>query len=337
MNARLRFSVIIPAHNAAGTIRDAVGSVLEQGRADTEVIVVDDASTDLTASIAQDIADSSPSVRLIRQDRNAGVSAARNAGVAASSGEIIVFLDSDDVHLPGFLATADSAIQGPVDAVVMGRRVITGGSAREVPPGAPGDRPGPDAARETMRDQLTPFPWDKAFRRELLGTSPFPEGVARFEDLASVIIFFSRARTVRVIAEPVIDYRVSGGSLTWGRTPTRDERDAALAHVRSGLDAQLASAARADLRALRVLLTVLIAQAAALRRTSAGAPRSEDPAALLRQCREDLPLRDILGALRRNPAAGAAALLLKLSPALFSRAISWRVSRRYGESATAVS
>lgn len=334
MSAALRFSVIIPAHNAAATVGAAMASVLDQGRTDTELIVVDDASSDETALIAERIAAESPRATVLRQPGNAGVSAARNAGVAASTGEVIVFLDADDVQLPTFLATADAAIRGTVDAVVMGRRVITSDGARDSRPGSPGDRPGPVAARESMRGRITPFPWDKAFRRELLGSMPFPAGVARFEDLASVIIFFARARTVRVIPDPVIDYRISAGSLTWGRIPTRTERDAALDHVRQGLDEEIARSARADLRALRVLLTVLIAQGAALQLASAGRPADRTPSVLLEQCRRDLSAGDVLGAVRRNPGAGAAAALLALSPALFTTAVARRVSRRYGDSAT---
>lgn len=332
MTSEIRFSVIIPAHDAEETIERAIRSVLAQRRTDTEVIVVDDASGDSTRAVARAVADAAEHVQVIGLDANAGVSAARNTGVARAAGEVIVFLDADDEHLPTFLATADAALQGDVDAVVMGRRVVTGDEARVEHPSALGHHSGPDAARATMRDRITPFPWDKAFRRELLGATPFPEGVARFEDLAAVITFLSRARRVLVLADPVIVYRVSSGSLTWGRVPTRQERDAALAHVTRELEPDVLRSSQRELAALRLLLTVLIAQGAALR--SSG-PEAAEQATALAACRRDLPLGDVVSAVRTSPTAGVAAALLKVSPALFRRAIAARTARHYGQAVSA--
>lgn len=92
-------SVIIPACNAARTLGETLDSVLRQGTAVAEVIVVDDGSTDDTARLAQSFA----GVRLQRQ-ANAGPAAALNAGVAASSGEVLLMLDADDILPPRAVA-----------------------------------------------------------------------------------------------------------------------------------------------------------------------------------------------------------------------------------------
>lgn len=89
-------SIIIPAYNAERYVREAVESALAQVDANVEVIVVDDGSTDGTAQV---VAQFGTQIRLIRQD-NAGVAAACNAGVRASAGRWIAFLDADDVWLP---------------------------------------------------------------------------------------------------------------------------------------------------------------------------------------------------------------------------------------------
>jgi GT2 family glycosyltransferase len=104
-NARL--SVVIPAFNAATTIRSAVASVLRQTVPVLEVIVVDDGSTDATAQVAEAIDD--PRVRCISRT-NGGPSAARNAGIAAARGEWVGFLDSDDLWLPRYVETATAAL-----------------------------------------------------------------------------------------------------------------------------------------------------------------------------------------------------------------------------------
>lgn len=93
-------SVIIPTYNRGWIIRDAIDSVLGQSYEDFELVVVDDGSADDTVDRLRIYRDR---IRLLRQG-NRGVSAARNHGLEASSGELVAFLDSDDFWLPEKLA-----------------------------------------------------------------------------------------------------------------------------------------------------------------------------------------------------------------------------------------
>lgn len=95
----LLVSVIIPAYNAESFLEDAVRSVLDQTWRELEVIVVDDGSTDATGSIAERIGAGDGRVLIIHRE-NGGLSSARNAGMAAASGDAFCFLDADDVLLP---------------------------------------------------------------------------------------------------------------------------------------------------------------------------------------------------------------------------------------------
>lgn len=93
----MKISVIIPAYNAERYIATAIESCLNQSYAPHEIIVIDDASTDGTAAVAE----SFPSpVRVMRLADNMGVSVARNRGVQASTGDWLAFLDADDWFLP---------------------------------------------------------------------------------------------------------------------------------------------------------------------------------------------------------------------------------------------
>lgn len=98
-----RFSVIMPLYNRAGTVGRAVQSVLDQTVQDFELIVVDDGSTDDGAEKVAAFVDRR--VRLIRLGENRGGNVARNAGIREARGEILCFLDSDDLYLPTKLET----------------------------------------------------------------------------------------------------------------------------------------------------------------------------------------------------------------------------------------
>ena len=108
-------SVVIPAKNVAAYVGETIVSALAQGEV-TEVIVVDDGSTDNTISIVRAIRD--PRLRLMTND-SAGVSAARNLGARHASGEWLLFLDADDRMRPGAVAALLAAARGAPRAVLV--------------------------------------------------------------------------------------------------------------------------------------------------------------------------------------------------------------------------
>jgi glycosyltransferase involved in cell wall biosynthesis len=103
-------SVIIPCYEQAHFVGEAIESVLAQTYGHAEIIVVDDGSPDDTFHVATRF----PGVRCLRQE-NQGLSAARNAGLRASTGDFVVFLDADDRLVPGALAVGVASLAARAD------------------------------------------------------------------------------------------------------------------------------------------------------------------------------------------------------------------------------
>ena len=97
-------AVVIPCYQQAEFLTEAVESVVGQSFTDWEIVIVDDGSPDDTVTVAEDLIARHPDRRisLVRQ-ANGGLAAARNAGIAASSGRYLLPLDADDILLPGML------------------------------------------------------------------------------------------------------------------------------------------------------------------------------------------------------------------------------------------
>lgn len=93
----LKFSIIIPVYNVLKYLPECVSSVLQQSFNDYEIILVDDGSTDGSEKLCDQYAEKDSRIQVIHQE-NQGLSAARNAGIQAATGEFVLFLDSDDCY-----------------------------------------------------------------------------------------------------------------------------------------------------------------------------------------------------------------------------------------------
>jgi glycosyltransferase involved in cell wall biosynthesis len=113
------FSIIMPAYNCRPWIRQSVLSVLGQSEPDFELIIVDDASSDGTLDAVADLAQGDARIRLIRTSANAGAASARNAGLQASRGRLLAFLDADDLYEPTRLAAHLAVFDAFPDAAMV--------------------------------------------------------------------------------------------------------------------------------------------------------------------------------------------------------------------------
>ena len=94
-----KISIIVPVYNSSPYLRSCIDSILKQSLSDWELLLVNDGSTDDSGEICDEYAGRYPAIRVIHKE-NAGVSAARNTGLAEATGEYIGFVDSDDTIRP---------------------------------------------------------------------------------------------------------------------------------------------------------------------------------------------------------------------------------------------
>jgi glycosyltransferase involved in cell wall biosynthesis len=214
MRAVPRISVVVPIYNVEAYLAECLASLRAQTVGDFEALLVDDGSTDGSAAIARELAARDARFRLLSQP-NAGLSAARNTGIDAASGEFLAFLDSDDLLPPN----AYELLLGALDQT--GSDFASGNVQRLTTWGLSQAQFLAEAFEQTrLGTHVTRFPallrdrtaWNKLWRRSFWDAQGmrFPEGVVH-EDIPIVLPAHFKARSVDVIADPVYHYRAREG------------------------------------------------------------------------------------------------------------------------------
>ena len=192
----MKLSIIIPIYNVEDTLRRCLGSVLGQMDDRMEVIIVDDGSTDTSGQIAEQMTAGRTDCRLIRQ-ANKGLSAARNAGIEAATGEYITFTDSDDFVARGTYTALLAVLEEHPAYDILEYPVME----HYGHPTKQHLLTFPDAVVGSIRDywlcggHLHTYACNKLYRRELFADIHFPEGKA-FEDAYTYPFLLQRAKVV---------------------------------------------------------------------------------------------------------------------------------------------
>jgi glycosyltransferase involved in cell wall biosynthesis len=205
---RPSFSVVIPLYNRELTIGEAIRSVISQTLPAAEIIVVDDASTDRSVRAASEFP-----VRVIQLDRNSGVSAARNAGIAAASGDVVAFLDSDDRWRPQHLETiADLLHRFPDASVAYTRMRSFGHSQRDWRMAIP-ENTSRDCYWDLADTMIVPMSAAAVRRNVLANLGGFDPNLRHSEDYE---LFLRLSRSVRFVCSHalLVEYRVHADQLT---------------------------------------------------------------------------------------------------------------------------
>lgn len=200
-----RVSVIIPVYNGAATVGAAIDSVFAQTFADYEIVCVDDGSRDDSLAVLERYP---TRLRVLRQ-HNQGPSAARNLGVRNSSGEMLGFLDADDLWHPRFLERTVAALdREPACVMAYTDLEIADSTGRNLHARLIGERAVPTV--EDMLARLWPIlPSSVLIRRAAYDrVGGFPEALRAFEDVYLWLLLREVGR-FHYLPEPLATWRFS--------------------------------------------------------------------------------------------------------------------------------
>lgn len=234
------FSVIVPAYNVEEYISQCINSVLEQNFTDYELIIVDDGSTDHTGKICDEYQKSrdkhdknQPNTSIVAQnskdvnsetDRalikiihqaNAGLSAARNAGVKVANGEYLIFLDGDDYLEEGALSAIQNGLEPELDLLRYQAQEVfpDGRKVRHAEPGF-ATTSGIKAFSKLASYHYTENAWLYAYHRDFFMQNDFRYAEGRLaEDFGLTPLIVAKATSVKAIPNICYNYRQRENSI----------------------------------------------------------------------------------------------------------------------------
>ncbi len=231
-----KISVIVPVYNVERYIDKCLDTLVNQTLKDIEIIVVDDGSPDKSSDIYNKYAGRDERVKIIKK-MNAGVSEARNTGMEAATGELFMFVDSDDwLPLDGCEILYDQYEKTQADMILADAYIVTDGRVKKN-----------DVFCEAFTTEDKDFfkayqkacigycynpkpaikwnipglgsPWNKLFKRSIikehnLRFDPYVKGI--YDDNLFTLHYLMHIRSLSYVKKPVYYFRLVSGSLTQG-------------------------------------------------------------------------------------------------------------------------
>lgn len=203
-------SVIVPVFNEERLLPEAIASIRRQDDARVEIVAVDDGSTDGTPELLERLRrEPGALLRIVRQD-NAGPGAARNAGAHAAQGEILAFLDADDLWSAGWLRSVRTRLEAEPEALLLGHTSFV----------RIADNPGPGGGWNPPEPAGLAIVFGAmALARTTWDAIGGVDASLRFgEDLAFLMVARERGVPVVVVPETTHFYRLHGRNSVNGRS-----------------------------------------------------------------------------------------------------------------------
>jgi glycosyltransferase involved in cell wall biosynthesis len=209
-------AVVIPAYNAAAYLQETVGSVLASIVVDTEIVVVDDGSSDDTVRVAHEIQLLHPNFIRVIQQNNEGVAVARNTGFEHISAPYVCFLDADDRLRPDALVTLKQFLEqdqrciasyGNVAYIDQDSRPLALQASESI-------KPSGDLLAHILEGNLTDTPGAVLFRSSAVKQAGgFRAGLRRSQDW-EFYVRMAQQGTIAACNQIVLDYRIHPKSLS---------------------------------------------------------------------------------------------------------------------------
>ena len=213
-------SVIIPVYKVEPFLDACVASVTAQTFSDLEILLVDDGSPDGCPALCDAWAQKDPRVRVIHRE-NGGLSAARNTGIDAATGQFLAFVDSDDLLEPDTLRRAyEAQRQHDADLVIFNLVYVDEHNTPLPAPDFTGfrdevlDADGVWQRYFALAEQKIYYvvAWNKLYKRELFAGLRYAEG-KRYEDQFLLPGLLARCKTIACLGYPGYRYVQRGGSI----------------------------------------------------------------------------------------------------------------------------
>lgn len=228
-----KVSIIIPVHNTAEYLEKCVASVTAQTLTDTEIILVENASTDNSLELCHQIALTDKRIKVLHIDE-ADLSTARNAGVEMASGEYVGFVDSDDtIHPEMYEHMYSLAKEHNLGLVDCNFYCTYDNKPNKYPYPQDGKviiLSAKEAATLNLREKISRVVCTMLYKRSLFETLKFPTHMY-YEDRASTFLFMAAAQRVGIINKAYYAYYQRTGSINRSKN-FRKYRDYALADCR---------------------------------------------------------------------------------------------------------
>lgn len=224
---QLFLSIVIPVRNRPTEIIRSVRSVAQQlAGLSSEIIVVDDASTDETSAVLDCLAEEYPCIRIVRLPLHKGAAAARNAGLDVARGRYVWFVDSDDIVISGAIGLIWPELQGgELDVLRFDKQA--GPRSMAVDAKVPDEIPA--VSRFDLREDINGLLaclsmgsiWNAVFSRQAIGGTRFEESFPYGEDALFTWAVALHAKRCVYIHAPLYLYSETPGSLTSSKTTER--------------------------------------------------------------------------------------------------------------------
>ena len=213
-------SVIIPVYNTEKYLKRCIDSVIDQDYTDWELILVDDGSTDQSGAVCDAYSEKYFNIHVLHNS-NQGPAASRMAGLESSSGELVMFADSDDWLCGNALSVMLSYMEDDVDLVTCIFTDIHDDGRQHAQRMFEEEYIDCNTARDSVMHMhrtryLTGSPCTKLFRRELFREIDFHREVTIGEDYSMIVQIVRKARKVRMLKQSLYWRYVRKGSISHG-------------------------------------------------------------------------------------------------------------------------